>query len=106
MDIAYTLTTKYPGTLWTLNGDSYEGLEWLDESPKPTKKQLEALCQSGQIQYDLEYAEVQRLREEAYLAESDLLKFKWEETLDAADHKAFLDSKAAIRERYPYPAKP
>lgn len=104
MDIAYTLTTKYPGTLWHLNGDSYDGLEWLDEAPKPTRKELEAL--QPQIQYELEFSAVQSAREIAYAAESDLLKYKWEETLDPTDHRAFLDSKAAIRERYPYPVKP
>jgi hypothetical protein len=43
MDIAAVLVTKYPDSLWTLNGDSYEGLTWLSDTPKPTKKQLEDL---------------------------------------------------------------
>jgi hypothetical protein len=42
MDIATVLTRKYAGTEWTLNGDSYEGLTWLSDTPKPTKKALEA----------------------------------------------------------------
>jgi hypothetical protein len=43
MDIAIILTTKYIGSQWTLNGDGYEGLTWLSESPKPTEKQLQDL---------------------------------------------------------------
>jgi len=43
MNIPAILTRKYPGTFWALNGDAYGGLDWRDESPKPTKKELEAL---------------------------------------------------------------
>ena len=43
MDIATILTRKYPGKEWTLNGDSYSGLQWLSDSTKPTKKHLESL---------------------------------------------------------------
>ena len=43
MDIAQILTRKYPGTEWTLNGDSYKGLTWLSDGPKPKKAELDAL---------------------------------------------------------------
>jgi hypothetical protein len=43
MDYAIILATKYQGSEWTLDGDSYEGLTWLSDTPKPTKKQLEDL---------------------------------------------------------------
>ena len=36
-----TLMYLRPGEEWTLNGDSYEGLTWLSDTPKPTKKELE-----------------------------------------------------------------
>jgi DNA-binding NarL/FixJ family response regulator len=42
MNIVEILNTKYPGTEWSLLGDTYEGLEWLDESPKPTEAELES----------------------------------------------------------------
>lgn len=41
MDIAIILSSKYEGSEWNLNGDSYEGLTWLSNTPKPTQKQLE-----------------------------------------------------------------
>jgi hypothetical protein len=43
MDIAKILELNYTGSAWTLNGDDYEGLTWLSDTPKPTKKQLEDL---------------------------------------------------------------
>lgn len=44
MDIALILTRKYPGKAWTLDDNDYASLTWLDESTKPTKKQLEDLA--------------------------------------------------------------
>ena len=42
MDYTQILTRKYPGIEWILEGDNYEGLTWLSDTPKPTKKTLEA----------------------------------------------------------------
>jgi len=42
------LTINYPGKEWSLQGDSYEGLNWLDASPKPTQAELDALWESTQ----------------------------------------------------------
>ena len=50
MDIAIILSTKYIGSEWTLDGDSYAGLTWISDSPKPTKKQLEDLWPSVQTE--------------------------------------------------------
>ena len=43
MNIALILQSKFPGKIRTLDGEDYEGLTWLDDSPKPTKKELEDL---------------------------------------------------------------
>jgi hypothetical protein len=42
MNILQILETNYTGKEWTLVGDSYEGLEWLDESEKPTEAKLKS----------------------------------------------------------------
>lgn len=42
IDYATILTRKYKAE-WSLNGDDYEGLTWLSDSPKPTKAELDAL---------------------------------------------------------------
>ena len=43
MDISTILTKRFPDSEWTLNGDSYTGLTWLSDTPKPTLKTLEGL---------------------------------------------------------------
>ena len=42
------LTVNYVGKKWSMVGDSYDGLTWLDLSPKPTKAELDALWESTQ----------------------------------------------------------
>jgi len=37
------LNTNYAGKQWSISGDSYDGLDWLDSSPKPTQAELDAL---------------------------------------------------------------
>jgi hypothetical protein len=48
IDYAQILITNYVGKQWTLNGDDYAGLTWLDSSTKPTQAQLDALWASTQ----------------------------------------------------------
>lgn len=50
MDFATILSTKYQNSEWTLDGDSYEGLTWLSDSPKPTQKELEDLWEEVQAE--------------------------------------------------------
>jgi hypothetical protein len=42
MRILDILNTNYATSEWVLNGNTYEGLDWLDQSPKPTQSQLES----------------------------------------------------------------
>lgn len=50
MDYAIILTTKYQDSEWILDGDSYEGLTWLSDSPKPTQEELEDLWDEVQAE--------------------------------------------------------
>jgi hypothetical protein len=43
IDYTLILRTEYPNDEWTLNGDDYEGLTWLSETTKPSKKELDDL---------------------------------------------------------------
>lgn len=43
IDYVLILTKKYANNEWVLNGDDYEGLEWLSETVKPSKKELDDL---------------------------------------------------------------
>lgn len=52
MDISAILTLKYPSSEWTLDGDSYEGLTWLSDSPKPEEEELIDLWTEVKSQLD------------------------------------------------------
>ena len=54
-DYALILTRRYPGKLWTLEGDTYEGLTWLSETAKPSKKTLDELAASVKAEIIAEY---------------------------------------------------
>ena len=41
-DYAAVLTANYPDAQWTLDGDTYDGLTWLSDSPKPSQAELDA----------------------------------------------------------------
>lgn len=40
-DYAAVLVANYPDAEWTLDGDTYEGLTWLSDSPKPSQQELD-----------------------------------------------------------------
>lgn len=44
LDYALILSINYPQAKWTLDGDSYNGLTWLSDTPKPTQAELDALA--------------------------------------------------------------
>jgi hypothetical protein len=46
IDYSLILSINYAEKKWLLNGDFYKGLEWFDESPKPTQAELDALWES------------------------------------------------------------
>lgn len=51
IDYTLILTHKYQGSQWVLNGEDYDGLEWLSDSPKPSKATLDALWEETQAYY-------------------------------------------------------
>jgi hypothetical protein len=48
IDYTLILSNNYVGSQWTLDGDSYDGLTWLSDTPKPTQAELDALWESTQ----------------------------------------------------------
>jgi hypothetical protein len=101
-DYAAVLTAIRPGTQWSLDGDLYEGLTWLDDSPKPTKKTLDEAW--PQVDYDNQYSAVESARRARYQAETDGMFFAAQrdgEPLDA--WKAAVDQ---IKAELPYPTAP
>ena len=99
MDIALILTDKYPGTIWTLNGDDYEGLEWLDDSPKPTKKALEAAW--PEVQHTRAVTAVENARAAAYRETADPLFFQYQR--GEVTEAEWLAAVEAVKTAHPYP---
>jgi hypothetical protein len=101
MDIALVLTDKYPDTVWSLDGDDYEGLEWLDDSPKPTKKALEQAW--PEVQQARAVEAVRIARHQAYAAPDgpDAIFLQYQR--GDATEQAWLDAVQAVKEAHPYP---
>ncbi len=63
--IAKALTSLRPGAQWVLRGDTYAGLEWLDqEQTQPTEAEITAEVERLQTEWTA--TEYQRLRAPAY----------------------------------------
>ena len=65
IDYSLILSRRFGGKVWSIIGYDYDTLEWLDESPKPTRKQLDALWNSVQLEVTTETQERQLVRESA-----------------------------------------
>ena len=102
IDYSKILMANYPGTQWTWNGDTYEGLDWLDASPKPTQAELDALW--PQVEYDSQCALVEQARLVAYEQQSDPIFFKWQRG-DATELE-WREAVAKVKAENPYPPAP
>lgn len=102
IDYATILTVKYGKCAWVLNGDDYAGLDWLDETPKPTQAELDALW--PQVQYETQCAAVEQARLIAYEQTSDPLYFKWQR--NDGTQEEWLAAVAKVKLDNPYPPAP
>lgn len=99
MNIAAILQRNYPGEAWSLDGNEYAGLQWLSDSPKPTKAALEKAW--PEVAYRIEFEAVQAARQAAYQRDADPLFFGWQRGDNT--EKAWLDAVAAVKAAHPYP---
>jgi hypothetical protein len=100
MDIAANSYRQIPRrAIWSLDGDDYEGLEWLDDSPKPTKKALEALW--PEVQHARAVAAVEIARAAAYRETADPLFFQYQR--GEATEAEWLAAVQAVKTAHPYP---
>ena len=99
---ANSLQSLRPGAEWTLNGDAYNGLEWLEPpvedggQEKPTEEEI--ITEIERLQAEYEYNEYQRLRAKEYLSFAD--------QFDLLYHQGYDGWKATIVEvknKYPKP---
>jgi hypothetical protein len=102
IDYAAILTENYAGAQWTLDGDTYEGLTWLDSTPKPTQAELDAAW--PQVEYNSQVAAVETTRRTQYEAQSDGLFFEWQRGTNT--QAAWEAAVQAVKDANPYPPAP
>jgi hypothetical protein len=99
IDYAAILKANYRSAEWTLDGDTYEGLTWLDSTPKPTQAELDA--QWPQVAYNNQVATVETTRRTQYEAKSDGLFFEWQRGTNTKE--AWESAVQAVKDANPYP---
>jgi len=99
MDIALILSFRFKGTEWVLRGEEYAGLEWFDNSPKPTEAELQALW--PEVQHESAHQQVEEARAQAYRETADPIFFQYQRG-DATEQE-WLDAVQAVKDAHPYP---
>lgn len=93
--IDLALLTLKPGAEWTLNGDTYEGLLWLDQNQsKPTKDEIDAEILRQNQEYNKN--EYQRLRQKEYPSFAEQF-----DLLYHGGYDAWKASVQVIKDKYP-----
>jgi hypothetical protein len=96
------LSANYAGSQWTLDGDTYDGLTWLSDTPKPTQAELDALWPA--TAYNNQVAAVETTRRTQYEAQSDGLFFEWQRGTNTKE--AWEAAVQAVKDANPYPPAP
>ena len=96
------LIANYPDAEWTLDGDTYEGLTWLSDTPKPSQADLDAAWPT--VQYNQQRAAIENQRKAAYQQEADPLFFSYQR--GEATEQEWLDAVQSVKDRYSYPEAP
>lgn len=98
--VAQALLNLKPGAKWTLDGDSYEGIKWIDtEQTIPTEEEVLAEIENVKaLEVSLEYREK---REREYPDFKDYLDGIVKG--DQAQIQAYIDACLAVKAKYPKP---
>jgi len=99
IDYTAILIANYPKTQWTLDGNIYDGLTWLDSTPKPTQAELDAAWPA--VDYNNQVAAVETTRRTQYEAQSDGLFFEWQRGTNTKE--AWESAVQAVKDANPYP---
>ena len=102
MDITLILTRKFGSSEWALTGEEYSGLDWLSDTPKPTKAALEKFW--PQVQYEVKYETVEQARQQAYQKTADPIFFEYQRG-DKTEAE-WLAAVQAVKDAHPYPEAP
>jgi len=105
MDITKALVNLKPGAQWSLNGDDYNNLQWLEPpvweggQKKPTQEEVEA--EVARLQQEWENTEYQRLRAKEYPDVKEYLDGLVKD--DTEQMQAYIDACLAVKAKYPKP---
>ena len=89
-----------PGAQWTLTGDDYAGLDWLDEDQtQPTEE--ECIAEAAKLQAAYDALEYQRLRAPEYPPITDYLDGIAKG--DKAQIDSYIAACNAVKAKYPKP---
>lgn len=103
MDITKALVNLRPGAQWSLNGDEYEGLVWLDEiQTKPTEEEVNQEIERLKAEY--EKKKYQRLRASEYPDLKELADaLYWSSKGDNTRLDEYYAKCEAVKLKYPKP---
>ena len=98
MDTTKAILSLRPGAIWSLDGDTYDGLNWFDDNdlPPPTEEEVQAEIERLQAEY--EYNQYQRDRASEYPSIQDQL-----DTLYHQGYDGWKESINKVKEEYPKP---
>jgi hypothetical protein len=99
-DITRALRELRPSAVWTVDGNTYEGITWLDEhQTKPTKAEVDAHLAAQVMEYQqLEY---QRKRVVEYPPITQYIDGVVKG--DQAQIQAYIDTCMMVKRKYPKP---
>lgn len=100
VDYPAILIAEYPSAQWTLDGDEYDGLTWLSDTPKPSKTELDALW--DEVRLASQRRKVEQVRQQAYALSADSLFFQYQRG-DATEAE-WLAAVQAVKDAHPYPS--
>jgi hypothetical protein len=99
IDYSLILTTHYSNKQWILKGNSYNELDWFDDSVKPTQAELDGLWEATETTKNNNAYKNQRERE--YPPVTDYLDGVVKG--DQAQIDAYIAACQAVKNKYPKP---
>jgi len=100
MDITKALQSLRPGAEWSLNGDTYEGLQWYDDNELPPPTEEEVQVEIERLQQEYQNNQYQRDRASEYPSIQDQLDTLYHQGYDG--WKARIDE---VKNKYPKPGE-
>lgn len=94
------LVSLRPGAQWSMSGDEYEGIQWMDENQTMPSKR-EVLTEVERLKLEQQRTEYQRLREKEYPPVTDYLDAVVKGDQEQIDR--YIAACLAVKAKYPKP---